>query len=77
MMNSHPFSLARMLTALAALAPQTLAQGKVVADLVEMMPAPRANRSFPHRSGEGPRETARRRKQIAAGTLRISEADNA
>lgn len=72
MMNSRTSSFASIIAALASMAPQTLVRGDVIPNLVASMPAPRANRSFPHRSGEGPRETARRRKQIAAGILRSS-----
>ncbi len=81
MINARSFSLANILAALASMAPEVIAKHPGVNEIIGGLPAapvrPRSNRAFPHRSGEGPRETARRRKQIAAGTLRISEARNA
>jgi len=85
MINSRTMPLARIIAALASVAPEAIVQNKVVNELVSHTPKsrdywrPRSRQTldFPHRSGEGPRETLRRRKQIATGILRISEARNA
>lgn len=76
MINARSFSLATILAALASMAPEVIAKHPSVNEIIGGLPAapvrPRSNRAFPHRSGEGPRETLRRRKQLATGTLRSS-----
>lgn len=69
MRNSKSLTFAAILGALFSPAAQT----EIVRSLPKSEPVrPRSN-TFYHRSGEGPRETARRRKQIASGVLRISQ----